>query len=83
MYFLLVDDEVSIYHQWTNQSQQTVEQTEVIQEAVSPKVSKLNHSVMKKKQGGQMQSFSRKKTVEKRKWTHHLSTHHAGRCVVL
>ena len=45
MYILLVDDEVAIYHQKTNQSQQTVEQTEVIQEVVLPEVSKLNHNV--------------------------------------
>ena len=48
MYILLVDDEVPIYHQKTNQSQQTVEQTEVIQEVVLPEVSKLNHSLMNK-----------------------------------
>ena len=33
------------------QSQQTNEQTKIIQEVVSPEVSKLNHAVMNKKQG--------------------------------
>ena len=42
-------------HQQTNQSQQTNEQRKVIQEVVSPEVSKLNHTVMKNKQGGLMQ----------------------------
>ena len=44
----------SICHQKTNQSQQTNGQTRVIQEVVSPEVSKLNHVVMNKKQGDQM-----------------------------
>ena len=44
-----------IYHQQTNESQQTNEQTKVIQEVLSPEVSKLNHDVMNKKQGDQMQ----------------------------
>ena len=38
----------------------------VIQEVVSPEVSKLNHAVMNKKQGDQMQ-FSLEKRLEKRK----------------
>ena len=38
----------------------------VIQEVVSPEVSKLNHAVTNKKQGGQMQ-FSLEKRLEKRK----------------
>ena len=55
-----------MYHQQTNWSQQTIEQTKIIQEVVSPEVYKLNHAVMTRKQGGQMQSsekkiFSRKK----------------------
>ena len=47
------DDEVALYllnyHQETYQSQQTKELTKVIQEVVSPEVSKLNHAVMNKK----------------------------------
>ena len=43
-----------MFHQKTNWSQQTNEQTKVIQEVVSPKLSKLNHAVMNKEQGFQM-----------------------------
>ena len=53
------------YHQQRNQSQQTNEQTKVIQ-VVSLEVSKLNHAVMNKKQGHVMQ-FSPEKRLEKRK----------------
>ena len=42
-YILLVDDEVVM------QSQQTIAQTKVIQEVVSPEVSTLNHAVVNKK----------------------------------
>ena len=50
----LVDDHWSwwictYHHQQTNYSQQTNEQTKVIQEVVSPEVPKLNHAVMNKK----------------------------------
>ena len=38
----------------------------VIQEVVSPEVSKLNHAVMNKKQGDQMQFSLRKKTRKKK-----------------
>ena len=51
------DDEVAMYlltyHQQTNLSQQTNEQTKVIQEVVSPEVSMLNHAVINKKPGDQ------------------------------
>ena len=50
----------------TNWSQQTNEQTKINQEVVLPEVSKLNHAVMNKKQGDQMQ-FSLEKRLEKRK----------------
>ena len=55
-----------MYHQQTNWSQQIIEQAKIIQKVVSPEVYKLNHAVMTRKQGGQMQSseknfFSRKK----------------------
>ena len=44
-------------HQQTNWSQQTNEQTKVIQEVISPEVSEPNRTVMnKKKQEHQMQS---------------------------
>ena len=47
-------DEVAMYlltyHQ-TNQSQQSNEQTKVIQEVVSPELSNLNHAEMSKEQG--------------------------------
>ena len=49
------------YHQQTNLSQQTNEQTKVIQEVVSPEVSMLNHTVINKKQGDQMQFSLEKK----------------------
>ena len=52
------------YHQQRNQSQQTNEQTKVIQEVVSLEVSKLNHAVMNKKRGDVMQ-FSLEKRLEK------------------
>ena len=55
-----------MYHQQTNKSQQIIEQTKVILEVVSPEVSKLNHAVLNKKQGDQMQ-FSPEKITEKRK----------------
>ena len=42
------------YHQQTNWSQQTNEQTKFIQEVAPPEVSELNHAVMNKKQGDQM-----------------------------
>ena len=38
----------------------------VIEEVISPEVSQLNHTVMNKKQGDQMQ-FSLEKRLEKRK----------------
>ena len=50
----------------TNWSQQTNEQTKINQEVVLPEVSKLNHAVMNKKQGDQMQ-FSLEKRLGKRK----------------
>ena len=79
------DDEVAMYTYWhtsTNkQSQQTKEETKVIQKVVSPEASKLNHAVMnKKKQGHQMQ-FSLEKRLEKRKWIH--PTDHNNRWIVL
>ena len=58
------DDKVAMYlltyNQQTYWSQQTNEQPKVIQEVVSPEVSKLNYAVMNKKQWDQMQ-FSLKK----------------------
>ena len=59
-----------MYHHQTNWSQQTIEQTKFIQEVVSPEVSKLNYTVMNKKQGDEVQ-FSPEKRLEKRKWIHH------------
>ena len=52
-------------------------QTKVIQEVVSPKVSRLNQSVMNKKQGDEMQ-FNLEKRLKKGKLIQHtsLSTHH-------
>ena len=46
-----------------------MEQTNVIQKVVSPEVSKLNHAVINKKQGDQLQ-FSPEKRLEKGKWIH-------------
>ena len=45
--------------------QQTNEQTNVIQEVVSPEVSMLNPAVMNKKQGDQMQFSLEKEDQEK------------------
>ena len=59
-YILLVDDLPSTNNFW-----KTNEQTKVIQEVVSPELSKLNHAVMNKNQGNQMQ-FSLKKWLEKK-----------------
>ena len=42
-------------YQQSHESQQTNEQTKVIQEVVSPEVSKLKQAVMNKKQGDHMQ----------------------------
>ena len=66
-----------MYHQQTNWSQQIIEQAKIIQKVVSPEVYKLNHAVMTRKQGGQMQSsekkmFFQKKRLEKRKWIYTL-----------
>ena len=77
------------YYQQTNYSQQINEQTKVILELVLTEVSKLNHAVMNKKQGDQMQfSLEKRLVIEKRKWIHHicahsLSTHHTSRWNVL
>ena len=77
------DDEVAMYlltyRQQTNLSQQTNEQTKVIKEVVSPKVSKLNHTVMNKKHKERV--FSRERRLEQRKWIH--PTHHNSLWIVL
>ena len=57
-------------HQQTNYSQQTIEQTKVIQDVISPEVSKLNYALLKKKQESQIQ-FSPEERLEKRKWIDH------------
>ena len=56
------------------------EQMKVIQEVVSPEVSKLNHAVTNKNQRDQMQ-FSLEKRLKKRKCIH--PTHHTWRWIVL
>ena len=69
---LLVDDhdEVSMNHQQTSLNieqthiEQTIKQTHVIQEIVSPEVSELNHVVRNKKQGDYI-VFSGKKDKKK------------------
>lgn len=48
-------DDIAMYHQQTNESQQTIEKTLVIWEILSPEVSELNHAVMKKDKEDQMQ----------------------------
>ena len=66
LYILLVNDyEVATYIPSTS-SQQNVKQTEVIQEVVSPEVSKVNHSVMNKKRGNQIEFSPEKKTQKKK-----------------
>ena len=81
-------DEVAIvatYHQQANYlvqlSQQTNEQTKVIQEVRPPEVSNLNHVVMNQKQEDQMQ-FSLEKRLEK-KLIHPTHQHHTIRWIVL
>ena len=44
-------------------------QTNVIQEEVLPEVSKLNHVVMNKKQGGQIKFSPEKKTRKKKMYS--------------
>ena len=67
-----------MYHQQTNCSQQTIEKTKVIQEVVSPEVSKLNHAVLNKKH------FSLEKIQEKKKIDSSLlSNHRTGGWFVL
>ena len=67
LYILLVNDyEVATYIPSTS-SQQNVKQTEVIQEEVSPEVSKVNHSVMNKKRGNKIEFSQEKKTQKKKK----------------
>ena len=68
------------YHQQANSSQQTNEQRRVIEEVVSPEVSKLNHALIKKKQRDEMQ-LSLEKRLEKRKLF--LPTHHTIPWIVL
>ena len=68
------------YHQQANSSQQTNEQRRVIQEVVSPEVSKLNHALIKKKQRDEMQ-LSLEKRLEKRKLI--LPIHHTSPWIVL
>ena len=50
--------QLAMYHQQTNQFQQTNEQTQVIQEVVSLEVSKLNHTVINKKRDQMQLCFS-------------------------
>ena len=57
-------------------------QTKIIQEVVSSELSKLNHSVMNKKHGDQIQISPEKKNAEKGKWIHHLPGHLTGRGVI-
>ena len=65
------------YHQQTNWSQETNEQTKVVQEVVSPEVSKLNHALVNKKQGDQMQFSLEKPSYQSMdcviKWGNRLS----------
>ena len=61
-------------------SQQTIEQTKVIQEVLSSEVSKLSHAVLNKKQGDQIQ-FSPEKRLKMD--SSPLSNPHTGRWIVL
>ena len=63
----LVDDhdEVAMYHQQTNKSQQTIEQTNVTQEVVSREVSKLNHTADNEQKTKSNAFFIRKNVKEK------------------
>ena len=53
---MMITNHVNMYTYYLLRlAQQTNKQTEIIQEVVSWEVSKLNHAVMNKKQGDQMQ----------------------------
>ena len=80
------DDEVAMYllayHQQTNQSQQTNEQTKVIQELVSPEVSKLNNPVKNKKQRDQKQFSLEKRLARKKRMKSSNPSHQSMDCVI-
>ena len=61
---LIIMKQLQLYDQYTKQSHQTIEQTKVIQEVVSPEVSKLIYNVMNEKQGDKIQSSPEKKIKE-------------------
>ena len=67
------------YHQQTNYSKQTNELTKIIQEVVSPEVSKINYAVINKKLA--VAVLSREKILEKTKWIH--PTHHTSLGIVV
>ena len=62
---LIIMKQLYLYDQETKQSQQTIKQTKVVQEVVSPEVSKLIYYVMNEKQGDKIQSSPEKKIKEK------------------
>lgn len=84
---MLVNGEVAswlyIYHQQTKQSQQTVEETEIIQEEVLRKVMKLSQSVPNHKKEIKCNFLLVKTTAKKGKWIHGFPTHHTGLFVAL
>ena len=66
------NDEIAMYHQQTNYSQQTIEQTKFIHKVLSPDVSKPNHAVLNKMPGPNA-VFSRKKTSRKKNELNHIN----------
>ena len=66
------NDEIAMYHQQTNYSQQTIEQTKFIHKVLSPDVSKPNHTVLNKMPGPNA-VFSRKKTSRKKNELNHIN----------
>ena len=83
---MLVDDEVasSVASCIPTINQQTVKQTEVMQEVVSSEVIKLNQTLSNKQKTRRSNTvFSRKKDCRKRKMDSYLSTHRTGRWIVL
>ena len=63
---MIMMNQLAMYHQQTNQSQQTIEQTKVIQDVVLPEVPKLNYALLNKRHGDQIQFFPEKKTRKKK-----------------
>ena len=65
-YILLAYDYEVPSYITSRSSQEPAQQTKILQEAISPEVSKLNHSVMSKKHRDQIQFSPEKKRLQKK-----------------